>query len=254
MPDHIQNRIRLFGDTNEVQKLLSHIKGQSDTGEEIRIDFNTITPRPEGLQISHHLGVIMWAKLCTGQLDFASLLSPTDRSTVEMFSDQDYKGVSNKIEAQTALECLLGKRNENIKEFNEEEFNGFIQCLKNYRSTGYMTWYDWSLDNWGTKWNAYNQQDERNTIDTIFFQTAWNSPILLIRKLSGMFPFVTIELTFADESGGYTGRLKFHGGEFIEINQPGRRSKEAYEICFELHPESINYYKLVGDTYEYVEE
>ncbi len=53
-------------------------------------------------------------------------------------------------------------------------------------------WYTWNCKNWGTKWNAYSLNDERNTEDTIYFQTAWNSPTELMEVLSKKFPLVNI--------------------------------------------------------------
>jgi len=45
--------------------------------------------------------------------------------------------------------------------------------------------YDWSIENWGTKWNAYNtcltEDDEGNTV--LFFNTAWKPPMPIIEKL-----------------------------------------------------------------------
>ncbi|WP_024833813.1 hypothetical protein [Ruminiclostridium josui] len=42
----------------------------------------------------------------------------------------------------------------------------------------------WARKNWGTKWNAYGQPDKRNSDNVIFFQTAWNCPHELVKKLS----------------------------------------------------------------------
>lgn len=255
MPNHIQNRLQVIGESSEVQKLFDHIKGQWDNGEPMQIDFNTITPMPEELEVNPHSGIEMWVKLCTGQIDFSSILSSTKISSAKLFLNGHYEIVTQRLAAQTVLEYLIGERSGNVKDFTEEEFNQFIQCLKNYRTTGYISWYEWSIDNWGTKWNAYDQNDARNTEDTIYFQTAWSSPKKLILELSSMFPAVKIALTYADENAGSnTGRILFEAGAAIEIEQPERQSKEGFAIFFELHPDSIQYYRPVGDTYEYVEE
>lgn len=250
MPNHIQNRIKVIGNNDEIQRLFNHIKG-----DDSQIDFNKIKPMPKGMDIEVHSDVIMWAEICTGQIDFAGLFSPMNASPSEMFRNGNYKSLSNRLAANTAMEHLTGKRAGNVKDFSEEDFSNFIQCLRNYRETGYTTWYEWSLNNWGTKWNAYGQNDKRNTNDTIYFQTAWSSPIELIQELSKMFPLVQIELTYADEdSGSNTGIILFENGEPIGVNQPDNQSKEGYEIYFELNPERVNDYKLIGDRYEYVDE
>lgn len=37
-------------------------------------------------------------------------------------------------------------------------------------------WYEWSCHFWGTKWNAYQCPDRRDTPERLYFQTAWAMP------------------------------------------------------------------------------
>ena len=46
---------------------------------------------------------------------------------------------------------------------------------KDSKDFGGMTWYKWSVANWGTKWNAYNSEINVNEL-TISFDTAWDIP------------------------------------------------------------------------------
>lgn len=255
MPNHIQNRLQIIGDNKEVKKVLKSIASKNDDGTKVQIDFNKIKPSPKGMDIETHSGVEMWAKICTGQIDFACLFSQEAKSPTEMLKDGNFGTLASRLAANTAMEHLIGKRDGNVKDLSEVDFNNFIQCLKNYREHGSINWYDWNVKNWGTKWNAYDQNDERNTADTIYFQTAWSSPIALIQELSKMFSLVKIALTYADEdSGNNAGKIIFENGEAIEVNQPEGQSTDAYEIYFELHPDNKNNYKLVDGKYEYVEE
>lgn len=255
MPNHIQNRLQVIGDNEEVQKVFNHIKGKTDDGKKVQIDFNKIKPMPQGMNAECHSGIKMWVEICTGQLDFASLFKPMEDTAANLFKNNQYRTLSSRMAANTAMEHLTGQRKGNVKDMTEKDFNGFIQCLKNFREHGSTSWYEWCIANWGTKWNAYDQNDKRNTTDTIYFQTAWSSPIALIQELSKMFPLVKLELTYADEdSGSNTGKILFANGEAEEVNQPESQSKEGYDLYFELHPDRINDYKLVGGKYEYVEE
>lgn len=255
MPNHIQNRLQVIGDNDEVQKLLNHINGNYDDGKEMQIDFNKIKPMPKELNIEVHSGVEMWAEICTGQIDFASLFQPMETSASEMFKNGKYGTLASRMSAGTAMEHLTGKRKGNVKDLSEADFNTFIQCLKNVREHGFISWYEWRKKNWGTKWNAYNQNDKRTTDDTIYFQTAWSSPLELMQELSKLFPLVKLAFTYADEdSGSNAGKILFENGEAIEVNQPEGQSTEAYEIYFELHPDRKENYKLVEGKYEYVEE
>jgi hypothetical protein len=255
MPNHIQNRLQVIGDNQEVQKLLNHIKGDYDDGKEMQIDFNKIKQMPKELNIQTHSGVEMWAEICTGQIDFASLFHPSKTSASEMFKNGEYETLASRMSASTAMQHLTGERKQNVKDLSEDDFNTFIQCLKNIREHGFISWFEWSKKNWGTKSNAYNQNDNRNSEDTIYFQTAWSSPLELMQELSKMFPLVKLNFAYADEdSGSNVGKIIFENGDAIEVNQPENQSTDAYDIYFELHPESKENYNLVDGVYEYVEE
>lgn len=49
---------------------------------------------------------------------------------------------------------------------------------------GDKNWYDWSIDNWGTKWNAYGYDYLPHKEDAIVFNTAWSAVPRIIAKLS----------------------------------------------------------------------
>ena len=48
---------------------------------------------------------------------------------------------------------------------------------------GKNNWYDWSIDNWGTKWNAYSDALDKEN-NTITFDTAWSCPLLILNALA----------------------------------------------------------------------
>lgn len=47
--------------------------------------------------------------------------------------------------------------------------------VDNYKKYGATTWYNWCIDNWGTKWNALGTGKWIDD-DTITFKTAWSAP------------------------------------------------------------------------------
>ena len=66
-------------------------------------------------------------------------------------------------------------------------------------------WYDWRLDNWGTKWDVYEAHCTRidaNTLDLNFY-TAWSPPIPIYDKLVDM--GFEINARYLDEGWGYIG-------------------------------------------------
>lgn len=46
---------------------------------------------------------------------------------------------------------------------------------------GENNWYDWNIGNWGTKWNAYEENCED---DIIIFLTAWSKPTPILQELA----------------------------------------------------------------------
>lgn len=68
---------------------------------------------------------------------------------------------------------------------------------------GYANWYDWSVEHWGTKWNASRVRVEEGAIAAgaveIMFETAWAAPVPIFRKLASMFPGIRLEFTWTDE-------------------------------------------------------
>jgi hypothetical protein len=65
---------------------------------------------------------------------------------------------------------------------------------------GDMNWYDWSIKNWGTKWNSYDGGYDEGT-HTIFFDTAWSAPHPVIEKL-GELTGLSFMHEWADEDMG----------------------------------------------------
>lgn len=88
---------------------------------------------------------------------------------------------------------------------------------------GNNNWYDWSVSNWGTKWNAYgfDPNTDYSKEKELKFLTAWSAPHPVIAKLSEMFPSVKLEHEWADEDIGMNcGRHVYYDGERIEEYYP----------------------------------
>lgn len=66
---------------------------------------------------------------------------------------------------------------------------------------GSDNWYDWSYENWGTKWNASDSSRESDIVLT--FNTAWAHPFPIINKISRMYPDNEFLIAYADEDMGY---------------------------------------------------
>ena len=133
--------------------------------------------------------------------------------------------------------------------FEDEEQEAFERGCKNFEETGYVSWYEWSIANWNTKWNAYGTPDSRDTDDTIYFQTAWSNVSDLIKKLSGFFSS-SFFYEWADEDiGSNAGRAVARGGNLVINRAQGRK---AYELAFNLNPGLKDQFEYVGGKYEFI--
>lgn len=220
-------------------------------------DFNKIFPMPEGLEIGCHSGIETWVEICTGQINFKSLFANSGKSFGEIWGGDPggngFDTMMNSMKASTAMECIIGQKGrKNVKDFSDEDFESFIQVLKNYRKHGFMSWYQWAIKNWGTKWNSY---DCNKISENIYeFGTAWSGVPHLIDLISKDFPSVFIRYKYsAEDTGSNCGTGEYRGGQ-ITFTQFESQSKEAYELAFDLRPSRKDDYQLVGDKYEYVDK
>lgn len=218
MPNHIQNRLTINGTTEQIEEVKKSLQVEED-GKVIPMDFNKILAMPEGLKMECHSGV---ETACKVALHIKTFTTGREKSPIE---------------------------------FEDNDWEQFIQGLQNARKTGFVYWYDWACENWGTKWNAYHQPDNRDTDNIIHFQTAWSAPTELMGKLSAKFPLVEFVLQYADEDTGCNvGVVTYREGAIVSQNIPQKTSNEAYEMAFELWPEDKANYSLVDGKYKYTEE
>lgn len=106
-------------------------------------------------------------------------------------------------------------------------------------------WYDWSISNWGTKWNSYDGFIESNVIT---FTTAWSCPLPIFIKLSEMFPNTQFSVEYADEDIGHNvGIIEIINGNIIEeIELSG--TKDGLILATNIHYGGIdNYLEMYED-------
>lgn len=96
---------------------------------------------------------------------------------------------------------------------------------------GATDWYEWSIENWGTKWNAYD--DEVLEDDTVArFDTAWSHPFPVVKQLSRDHPDDVIAVVYADEDLGCNfGAYFIQGGLITWIPTPEENTPEAADFA-----------------------
>jgi hypothetical protein len=124
----------------------------------------------------------------------------------------------------SSIEEITKKRTPEEEEARQKE-NDLLQ-EQNEKDYGHKSWYDWSVANWDTKWNAYScwtLEDGFNEIDDlsdIGFQTAWSPPINVIRELAKL-TGESLRMSYYDEGWMF-------GGEYF-VNADGSETNKCYE-------------------------
>jgi hypothetical protein len=212
MPNWCINTIKVSGPTARVQAFLDTVSSVNEDGHKVSFDFEKITPMPTELSDIHRGSM-------TGE--GLALLDPSSTYSdfcLNVWRVADHDPRFGKVDRETgpfptreaALEVLLTSESTHLKE-----------CLRQARLVlaarekyGFDDWYDWSVANWGSKWNACESDVLDTTVEEALadnketasaelrFDTAWSWPEPILRKVVSMFPELVFEMA-ADEEGGW---------------------------------------------------
>jgi len=97
---------------------------------------------------------------------------------------------------------------------------------------GFDNWYDWSVANWGTKWNAYDDSEWKN--NSIWYNTAWSPATNFFLNASKKFPKVKFKHLFADEGGSFLGYETIKDGKIVEEVNLEWDSRKGKNLCRKL--------------------
>ncbi len=201
MPNHIQNVLRISAyefkgcPPTLIDEILAAIKS-----EQLPMDFGRIIPMPEGLNIesgsradcaralfddaeAQKIGSYPWASQCRTLGEIRELLRT--------------KYLQSPQEGFPRLDDLSARIRENLDKY------------------GAQTWYDWSIEHWGTKWNAYSavagKLDDQAAV--VCFETAWSPPMPVLDALAAKFPTADIRLIWCDEGDDRQHRVYWADGK-----------------------------------------
>jgi len=93
--------------------------------------------------------------------------------------------------------------------YTDEDKAKYKALKKKY---GWGDWYEWALDNWGTKWSVDDVQIYKNDESIqISFATAWAPPIPVIAVLGRKFPDVSMTLHYREDGMQFEGTTTVKG-------------------------------------------
>jgi len=233
MPNHVTNIIEFHCSKDKFQSIAEYVK--KDDSFLGSVDFNKLMPMPESLNIE-----------CGSRGDQGFKM---------------YKEYLNRLALFSAPEDIRHLRQEYLDKVKDdpeifELGEKYYWNLKNHKAT---TWYDWCINNWGTKWNAYDCQQVDAEAKYLQFNTAWSGVPNILSLLSEKYPDVQITYKWADEDIGYNvGIATFIDGELKDYESIPGGSKEAFELAAEVHDFDLAEWGYAFNekegTYEYVGE
>lgn len=221
MPNWTYNRIKCKREIGD--KLLTI------TDDNYSLDFNRLIPMPEDLKLT--AGSIEDKAVACYYLSLdksnKNLLRKYLESEEMSFPHNYWNKYKNDIKY---FEDNPNKLKEEIDDFNNEvndfgkNFNSinelgkkYIDNIKNY---GYSQWYDWRIENWGTKWNVedeveviYNKATDEYDIS---FYTAWCVPVGIVEKYGELCKNGELYWEYIDEDYDGTHILSKKDDEIIE--------------------------------------
>lgn len=216
MPNHVTNWIHVEGPENEVQEFLRKV--QNDEYGIGSIDFEKVMPMPASLKIESGSNTDRGLKEYKAFVEIYQLGH-------ESASKEDLLHIPHTSEA-----AFLAMR----KDITHEVWALGRTAFQNQLKYGSPTWYEWSIKNWGTKWNAYGYDSPPHKDNSIFMLTAWSAPHGILVALASQNPSLTFTHKWADEDIGQNcGENVYKNGTLRETYYP-EYGREAVEYAAEI--------------------
>ena len=277
MPNWVRNNI-IAREPETLKKLLLDENGN--------VDFNKVIPMPQDLQItsgsmSYKVQHKTWFSEFTAEEikkqqpitdEFEKLYN--DTMTQQEFASLvvTNKPLFEKIRKFLGLKLRgqYAQRKDCIKDYIETFAKGFFN-LKRY---GERDWYEWSINNWGCKWNASESRVDTKFDGTmvISFDTPWSPPQGVLEEIAKHTPIrvcwsdegcspAYIEDYYLDEDDNLTNSIVLDNTEYLgeyawDYGQIHEWNSEKEEMEFneektnELDKKRAEYDKLMSqDTF-----
>ena len=181
MPNWCYNEIRAKCSEEEAKQIMEEIKGPNGD-----VDYNSIIPMPITIPyytVDETFLLECLAAFCTIQ----NVPWPKMSIVKDLYMKNMYSSYINKkyvvSRQQHDIMYLIGQL-----------------VYYNLTTNGYLSWYDWHLNNWGVKWNASNSEVDQYDGDLIIsFDSPWWTPNRVLEQLSKKHPDVEFKVDLSGE-------------------------------------------------------
>lgn len=115
------------------------------------------------------------------------------------------------------------------KDNREMERDAFVAKYGDWKDGFNVGGYEWRINEWGTKWGAYEVKRRDYQGVCITFQTAWSPPFPVIAELHRRFPECSVNLEYFEMGGAFCGGVSYTQSEYADDDDawaPGKPSRE----------------------------
>jgi hypothetical protein len=125
------------------------------------------------------------------------------------------------------------------------------QTMHNLSTYGYANWYDWCVNEWGTKWDVGGEGDQAtvhspNSI-SMNFDSAWAPPVPAMQKFQDL--GFRVKLVYWESGMCFAGLFDENGDDYIEYSD-----MTADELAEVINPEIDECMCIVENLREWEEE
>jgi hypothetical protein len=176
-----------------------------------------------------------------------SIQAPSLEERMRQAGVQDIEAFKTKLGEKTfedvrrSLQALLPSLEERMRQAGVQDIEAFkaklgektfedARCsIQAFDETGFSNWYDWSITNWGTKWNSsdFDVRAEEPGRYEFTFYSAWSPPIPVFEKMGKMFPTLDFDLEMCEPGMEFAGEGTIRAGTMVFREVPFEDSEEV---------------------------
>ena len=129
---------------------------------------------------------------------------------------------------------------------NETDAEYELRRKEFIKKHGTDSWYEWRVENWGTKWEGSQNEIYSDSPDELIlsFETAWAPPSNWVKRVAMRFPNLSFRLVYMETGNEIAGKLLIDQGEI---------SEDEGEPIYTDHYDQEVYYDSVEEVWKYLE-
>ncbi|AUI65855.1 MULTISPECIES: hypothetical protein [Glaesserella] len=235
MPNWCQNKLHVTCHSEQMEQVKTKLFTQNDNGQWL-LDFNLMVPMSESLYIesgsSGDKAMRFLTLPKTKRINRALLQQYINTSQV----DRIYaKAKHHRWKVGDFIHWLKARPDEQKMLWLDLTLGE--QYLSNLNQYGYKDWYDWSIANWGCKWNVH--PDNCQVVfeeDSIYclFDTPWGPPDRWFGALCAAFPEIEFTLSFFESGMWFAGEFVADmDGSFYQVYKDDDEIRQFAEDVFD---------------------